>query len=152
VRIKSVADLPQPARSRAQAALAKLLPLKRAKAAETLRLEQFREQRERLTLAMLKQLEYLNLAILFEREYKFHPERQWRLDLYARCCQLGIELHGGIHSNGRHVRGQGFIDDREKMNAATELGISVFEFWPEAIADGSAAAQVERFISLVSRP
>ncbi len=149
LRIRTVSELPQSIRESVAQRLrdCSAAPTTPSRAASALRQLQFREQRERLALAMLKQLEYLNLASLFVREFKFHPQRKWRLDLYASAYQFGIELHGGIFSGGRHTRGSGFRDDREKMNAAVELGISVLEYWPQAIADGSAAAQVERIIA-----
>lgn len=101
---------------------------------------------ERLVLALLYQFELVGLSRLFQREYKFHPERRWRLDLYSAEHRLGVELHGGIYSAGRHTRGDGFTADREKMNAALELGIRVLEYTPKEISDGSALAQIERII------
>lgn len=120
-----------------------------ADAARNLYLEELREQRERFQLAMLSQLNALHLDTLFVREFRFHVERAWRLDLYSHAYSLGIELHGGLNekARGRHLRAAGFKRDREKMNAAIECGIRVLEYWPEAIADGSAAAQVERIIA-----
>ena len=147
LRLATVLELPLAIRELNEHLFAKFKE-QRTPAAETLRVERLREERERLVLAMLKQLEYLNIASLFEREYRFHPLRQWRLDLYSRAYRLGIELHGGIFSGGRHIRGSGFIGDREKMNAAAELAITVFEYWPAAIADGTAAQQIERYISV----
>lgn len=101
---------------------------------------------ERLVLGLLYQLELVGLAGLFQREYKFHAERRWRLDLYSAKHRLGVELHGGVYSAGRHTRGEGFTKDREKMNAACEFGIRVLEYTPKEIADGSALAQIERMI------
>jgi len=147
VRLRSVLDLPPPMREQVQRQFAAARKAVTALGDE-LRLMRLREERERLVLAMLKQLEYLNLACLFEREYRFHPERLWRLDLFSQPYRLGIELHGGLHdgARGRHIRGKGFMGDREKMNAAAERGITVLEYWPQAIADGSAAAQVQRIL------
>ena len=105
------------------------------------------EERERLASALLQQLSYVNLAYLFVREYSFHPDRKWRLDLYCDNHRLGVELHGGVFSGGRHTRGRGFTEDREKMNSAVEAGIRVLEYTPKEIADGSALAQIERIIN-----
>ena len=102
---------------------------------------------ERLVLGLLYQLELVGKAGLFQREYKFHPARRWRLDLYSAEHQLGVELHGGVYSGGRHTRGEGFSEDRRKMNAALELGIRVLEYTPKEIQDGSALAQIERVIA-----
>ena len=110
-------------------------------------LDRIKAERDQLVAAMLTQLGYVGLDRLFVREYKFHPERRWRLDLYCDSHRLAIELHGGIYSAGRHTRGEGFTKDREKMNSALELGIRVLEYTPKEIADGSALAQIERVIA-----
>ena len=73
-----------------------------------------------------------------EREYIFHDSRRWRLDFAHPASKIGIEIHGGIHAKdekkrGRHVRGVGFENDREKMNAARLMGWSVFELTPKFI-------------------
>jgi len=41
--------------------------------------------------------------------------------------RVAVEVHGGVHAGGRHTRGQGFINDREKMNEAQLLGWIVLE-------------------------
>ena len=61
------------------------------------------------------------------QEYQFHDSRRWRLDFAHIDSKVGIEVHGGIHANGRHTRGTGFENDREKMNAAIFCGWVVFE-------------------------
>jgi very-short-patch-repair endonuclease len=59
-------------------------------------------------------------------EYRFHQARQWRAD-YAHIEALVIvEIDGGVWSGGRHNRGQGYIDDCRKLNAAAALGWTVF--------------------------
>lgn len=62
-----------------------------------------------------------------EQEYRFHPRRRWRFDFALPARKLAIEINGGVWSGGRHVRGAGYLRDREKINAATELGWRVFE-------------------------
>jgi very-short-patch-repair endonuclease len=78
-----------------------------------------------------------------DQEYTFHPGRKWRFDYAHPDAKVAIELEGGVWSNGRHVRGQGFIDDAEKYNSAALHGWTVFRLatgmvtmeWVEAIAD-----------------
>lgn len=101
---------------------------------------------ESVVLLMLQQLAAVNLAGLFEREYRFQATRLWRLDLYCDSHRLGIELHGGIWVKGRHVQGIGFTQDRVKMNAAVEAGIRVLEYTAEHVKAGTALAQIERII------
>ena len=60
-------------------------------------------------------------------ELRFHPTRRWRFDFAHEASKVAIEINGGIWSNGRHVRGTGYLRDREKINAATALGWRVFE-------------------------
>ena len=91
-----------------------------------------------------------------EQQYKFHPKRRWRLDFawprgweYPPWIEtengprgklvlrspVAVELHGGTWSGGRHVRGEGFRKDREKMNAATSTDWRVFEFTTGMLED-----------------
>lgn len=77
------------------------------------------------------------------REYRFHATRRWRFDFAWPSLGIAVEIHGGIHSGGRHTRGTGFEKDREKMNAAQLDGWRVFEFTPQMIRDGSAMLIIE---------
>ncbi len=149
LRIRSIDDLPEVARARARAQFEAARPQVVPASAKALRLARLSEERERLVLALLEQLKYVRLDVLFEREYRFHVERKWRLDLFARSQNLGIEVHGGLSDRvrGRHVRQKGFEGDREKVNAAIEYRIRVLEYWPRAIASGEACAQIERVIA-----
>lgn len=105
-----------------------------------------RHEREKLVLALLAQLNYVGLAGRFIREYRFDPDRRWRLDLFSGRDLLGVELHGGIWRGGRHTTGKGFTADREKMNAAIEAGIRVLEYTPREVKSGQACQQIERII------
>lgn len=66
-------------------------------------------------------------------ELLFHPKRKWRFDYAWEEQKLALEVHGGIHSGGRHTRGRGFVEDRTKMNEAALLGWTVLEVTPEHI-------------------
>lgn len=61
------------------------------------------------------------------------PGRKFRLDAGHRDSKVGIELHGGIWSGGRHTSGKGFMGDREKMNLMLLNGWVVFELCPQQI-------------------
>ena len=71
----------------------------------------------------------------FEREYKFHPKRKWRFDFVVVPVseKIAIEVEGGIWSQGRHVRGNGFMKDVEKYNAAATMGWCVLRYAPTQI-------------------
>ena len=60
-------------------------------------------------------------------EFRFHPERRWRFDFAWPDKLVAVEVHGGVHRGGRHVRGTGFLNDREKMNEALVRGWKVLE-------------------------
>lgn len=61
-------------------------------------------------------------------EHRFHPERRWRFDYAHLPTKTAIEINGGVWSGGRHNRSAGYLQDREKVNAAQMLGWKVFEF------------------------
>jgi very-short-patch-repair endonuclease len=69
------------------------------------------------------------------KEFRFHPIRRWRLDLAWPAFLIGIETHGGIWAGGRHVRGYGFRQDREKMSTAAVMGWLILEFTADQIDD-----------------
>lgn len=73
-------------------------------------------------------------------ELVFHPKRRWRLDFAWPARMIAVEIHGGIHSGGRHTRGKGFVEDRAKMNEAALLGWTVIEATPEHIQSGQLRA------------
>lgn len=69
----------------------------------------------------------------FVKEYRFHPGRRWRFDYAWPNRRVAVELHGATWAQGRHVRGNGFREDREKINAAQAAGWRVFELTKEMI-------------------
>ena len=77
---------------------------------------------------ILKQLikEDLNLDVILE--YKFHPVRRWKNDLFISSLGIAIELEGGVYSQGRHTRGSGFLGDIEKYNALTLQGFKLLRY------------------------
>jgi hypothetical protein len=95
-------------------------------------------------------------------EVRFHPERKWQIDVAVARLMPGVktleditayafvgravavEINGGAWSRGRHVRGQGFIDDMSKLNALTELGWRILQFTPQQVLSGEALAQIIR--------
>lgn len=81
-----------------------------------------------------------------EHEFRFDSKRRWRLDLAWPDLLIAVEVHGGVYSRGRHTRGKGFTNDREKINAATEAGFSVYEFTTEHVESGAAIRQLERVL------
>jgi hypothetical protein len=75
-------------------------------------------------------------------QYRF-CERKWRMDFAWPDIKLAVEVHGGTWSGGRHTRGNGFANDREKMNQAVLLGWRVLEFTGEQVKSGYAIKTIE---------
>jgi hypothetical protein len=82
----------------------------------------------------------------FVREFRFHPDRRWRLDLALPDQRIGAEVHGGVWSRGRHVRGSGFIRDLEKLNAAVLLGWRIVAGDTMMALDGRLADLLEQLV------
>lgn len=71
-----------------------------------------------------------DLGVECVKEYKFHPERRWRFDYAIPEHKIALEVEGGVWTQGRHTRPQGFLGDIEKYNAATLMGWRVFRTTP----------------------
>jgi len=86
----------------------------------------------------------LNLEVM--PEYKFHPNRQWRIDYAIPSLKVAIEVEGGIWSNGRHTRGSGFIRDMEKYNALSLSGWTLIRVTPKSLFDLKTIENVQKCI------
>ena len=64
----------------------------------------------------------------FVKDYKFHPTRRWKIDFCNPETKVGVELEGGIFTNGRHTRGAGYQADTEKYNEITKTGIRLLRY------------------------
>lgn len=71
-----------------------------------------------------------DLGVECVKEYKFHPERRWRFDYAIPEHKIALEVEGGVWTQGRHTRPQGFLGDIEKYNQATLMGWRVFRTTP----------------------
>lgn len=74
----------------------------------------------------------------FQREYRFHPERRWRIDIAYVAEKLAIEVDGGIYIGGRHVRGEGITADCEKASALAIGGWRLIRVTPKQVRTGLA--------------
>ena len=68
-------------------------------------------------------------------EHRFHETRRWRIDYYFSCkgVRVALEVEGGVHTNGRHTRGAGFMKDMEKYNALAAAGIYLVRTTPSQL-------------------
>jgi len=73
-----------------------------------------------------------------EREYRFHPERKWRIDLCWPAVKLAVEIEGGAFLYGRHNRPASYLKDIEKYNALAIAGYWLLRFTPKQLASGEA--------------
>lgn len=99
---------------------------------------------KRTCLTVFEQL-LTNECLKFEKEYKFHQKRKWRIDYFIDGkVKLGIEIEGGIWSNGRHNRPSGFLVDIEKYNSMTEHGIYLFRITYDNINSKETIDMIKR--------
>ena len=79
----------------------------------------------------------------WEREYRFHDTRKWRLDFAWPDKHVAVEIEGGTWVHGRHNRGAGFEADCEKYNTAGAWGWTVYRFTPSMVKSGEALKVIE---------
>ncbi len=84
--------------------------------------------------------------IKFEREFQFDPRRQWRFDFAFPDQGVAVEVEGGVRTGGRHTRGQGYIDDLEKYNAAVEQGWKLLRYPTEQVITLECMPQIKRML------
>lgn len=79
-----------------------------------------------------------------EKEYRFHPERQWRFDYAWPDYRVAFEREGGTWAGGRHTRGIGYQNDCVKYTVAAILGWIVVRATSDMLRDGSALKLLEK--------
>lgn len=80
------------------------------------------------------------------KEYRFHPVRQWRFDYALPMQKVALEVEGGVWTQGRHTRPQGFLGDIEKYNTATVMGWRVVRCVPDDLMTGKAIDMLHALI------
>lgn len=82
-------------------------------------------------------------------EYPFAKSmgRKWRADYCWPSHMLILECNGGIWTQGRHTRGQGAVDDMEKLSEAAIMGYRVIYCTPEQMHNGVALDRVIRALT-----
>jgi very-short-patch-repair endonuclease len=84
----------------------------------------------------------------FERNYQFDTPRRWELDFAWLSARVAIEVQGGVHSRGAHVRPDGFKRDCRKSRRAQLMGWIVFPCTSADLKDRSIIADVETALEL----
>jgi len=82
-----------------------------------------------------------------QEEYRFHPERKWRLDYCWPEHKLALEVEGGVWVRGRHTRGSGFVKDMEKYNAWAIMGGRLLRVLPDSLATGATLDMIRDAIA-----
>lgn len=101
--------------------------------------------RSHLEASFAQQLRAMNATAPVE-EHQFAPPRKWAFDFAWPELFLAVEIEGGTHSRGRHVRPQGFQNDCEKYNEATRLGWRVLRYTAKDVKSGTAIDQTLNFL------
>ena len=87
-----------------------------------------------------------------ERQVRFHPTREWRLDFGWPELRLAVEIEGlvprydrdGKERQGRHQTIGGMTEDLVKYNEAMCLGWRVLRVSQAHVKSGAAIAWAER--------
>lgn len=84
----------------------------------------------------------------YERNYRFDPRRRLELDFAWIAARVAIEVQGGVHSRGAHVRPEGYRRDAEKSRRAQLMGWLVLPCLAADVKDRSIIADVETALEL----
>lgn len=76
----------------------------------------------------------------------FLEGRDHRADFWWPGLILTVEVDGGTHSGGRHVRGVGYEEDRERDTEAAIAGITTLRFTSGQVKSWYAARAIKRWI------
>ena len=68
-------------------------------------------------------------------EYKFLPDRKFRLDFAHVKTLVAVECDGGTWTQGRHSTGKGFTNDCIKINLAILAGWRVFRLTSDMLTN-----------------
>ncbi len=107
------------------------------------------------SILMWEQLKELGHSCKPVKEWSFCDDRRWRFDFallpvspaVISRYKIGIEIEGGVFTQGRHTRGAGFVKDLEKYNFATLLGWRILRFTPTHVLKGEAIAFIRRVLA-----
>jgi len=82
-----------------------------------------------------------------EPEYRFDDSRKWRCDFAWPAHKLALEVEGGAWTNGRHVRGAGFLEDMSKYNRLAVLGWRLLRCTPTGLHDLWTITQIKEALA-----
>lgn len=108
--------------------------------------------RSKLEILFGLQLANLDLPVMPEPEYRFHPSRMWRVDFAWPSLRVAVEIEGAVWTGGRHTRGGGFLADMDKYNALSVMGWRLLRFDGGAVRSGRAAQEVAHLVRDLTTP
>jgi len=90
-----------------------------------------------------------------EVEFKFHPERRWKLDFawpvgHPGAIEGGVylEVDGGIFSHGSHTRGARMLKTWERDNEATCRGWRGLRCQPRDLCTQATVDLIKRALAM----
>ena len=140
-RVVSTPKLPKPAPKPAPTPAKPARPPKATRAASAEKLSP-----DVLQLALDQAMRDLGLPTpTAEYEFAKDIKRRWRIDrAWAEPLMIALEIEGGIHMRGRHIRPAGFLADMDKYNELALRGWLLVRISYDMIADGRALALITR--------
>lgn len=114
--------------------------LKRRKDWTAKKIDKFVNAGRRWEVELAAQLDAAGLV--YEREYRFKPDRRFRFDFAFPAAQLAVEVDGAVH----RIKSR-FASDREKSNLSMLLGWRVLHVTPAQVRNGEALALTQRLMS-----
>lgn len=80
------------------------------------------------------------------KEYQFCESRKWRFDYAFVEAKVALEVEGGVHTGGRHIRPKGFMGDMEKYNTAATLGWRLLRCTPATLLSRSTLEMIKKTV------
>ena len=84
--------------------------------------------------------------ILYQREYRFNPNKKFRADFFIPAFNLLVEVEGGTRNKSRHTTHDGYSTDLMKYNSAQILGYARLAFTTQQVNNGLAIQTIKEFM------
>jgi hypothetical protein len=78
-------------------------------------------------ISHIKQVLYL-AGIAYVTEHRFHPTRKWRFDIAIPSLMVAIEYEGLAFKKTGHTTSEGYTNNCDKYNTATNMGWKVYRY------------------------
>src|SRR5689334_19903700 len=95
---------------------------------------------------LLEQLHYTTLPQPVQ-QFVACPPRKHAWDLAWPDQRLLVDVQGGVHAGGRHVRGYGYELDTEKWNLAVVAGYTILIVTTRQVETGAALRWIDAVLT-----